>query len=349
MMVMDDPLYIDVKSKVLRRKLSVPSVQLLGNNAAFAIMNPKHVSPATVAQVVQTVTDGAGRFPVYDATLDRLRSAEYFNFTELDFDVLHSEALRAEELIALGLLRLPYTNTIFNIVATEQNANAKDGYFVIASQNETLIEMIMYRVTLESTALNRSFLTAFAWIRIDTRAIRRGEPGNAGSPLLVSQRWVGHPDSGEKILNEEMTRTVQSVFAALLILNTKKVEASQSPDSKAWQGITRSGDKPCLVTTVKAGEYFRALNESTARAGPRPHLRRGHIRRLASGEQTWVRDCVVGAVMSDKGTTLDYIPRTEYKVKGPVCRNVSESVKQLPSVDKGRSLFSRLRRVFQRQ
>lgn len=47
---------------------------------------------------------------------------------------------------------------------------------------------------------------------------------------------------------------------------------------------------------VKVGEQVHAIGAPMGdRNGPREHLRRGHVRRLADGRKTWVQCCVVGS------------------------------------------------------
>lgn len=61
---------------------------------------------------------------------------------------------------------------------------------------------------------------------------------------------------------------------------------------------------------VKVGDQVHAIGVPMGdRSGPREHLRRGHVRRLADGRRTWVQCCVVGA------RTLGVIGKSAYVVE----------------------------------
>lgn len=88
------------------------------------------------------------------------------------------------------------------------------------------------------------------------------------------------------------------VASAAMMLSTRgiKTRVEEAP-AKLNAKRAKAGKSPLpRVTIVDTAAYCEAV-ERTSRGGhhasPVPHLRRGHIRRLRSGRQTWIRDMLV--------------------------------------------------------
>ena len=77
----------------------------------------------------------------------------------------------------------------------------------------------------------------------------------------------------------------------------------------------REQGKPPLkrITRVDVRHYMEAVTNSErggTHASPVPHRRRGHLRQLPTGKQTWVRDSLVNVRFADEGLA----PRAHYQV-----------------------------------
>ncbi|WP_299592956.1 hypothetical protein [uncultured Tateyamaria sp.] len=129
-------------------------------------------------------------------------------------------------------------------------------------------------------------------------------------------------------LQNELRLLIDSVLdptcAALVMLNTKGVAyAEKRPPRAERRRADRDGQVAPSHWQVGASEYFTALRQVTGseasgggggHASPIPHIRRGHWRNLASGQRTWVRDCLVNVSSQDQGAFVERErKRTAYK------------------------------------
>jgi hypothetical protein len=94
--------------------------------------------------------------------------------------------------------------------------------------------------------------------------------------------------------------TVLELCEALTCSNVNMTTIQRASDGLNARRI-RDGKLPLyetkgLVIDVpgKGKDYAFGSSEGGDRSSPRQHLRRGHIRQLASGEKIWVSSCVVG-------------------------------------------------------
>lgn len=104
-------------------------------------------------------------------------------------------------------------------------------------------------------------------------------------------------------------------LAALVMLNTKGVAyTEQRPPRAERRRADREGQPAPSHWHVGASDYFTALRHSSGstdngtksgHASPIPHIRRGHWRNLASGQQTWIRDCLVNVSSQDQGAFVE--------------------------------------------
>jgi hypothetical protein len=83
------------------------------------------------------------------------------------------------------------------------------------------------------------------------------------------------------------------------IIACSNVEVSEVPLSRLNQKRMTKKGIPCnsyhVVHLLQGrGKYKRAESLGGSHASPRQHWRRGHVRRLPSGNTTWVSSCVVG-------------------------------------------------------
>ncbi len=91
---------------------------------------------------------------------------------------------------------------------------------------------------------------------------------------------------------------VSHFFHAIEVLNCSNVVYLDIAPSRLKQGRIKKGKTPLFTYKtlhIKTGMRDEQKNHAGGtHASPRVHLRRGHIRTLASGKTTWVQPCVVG-------------------------------------------------------
>lgn len=100
----------------------------------------------------------------------------------------------------------------------------------------------------------------------------------------------------------DITGEVSALLEIIEALTCTNVEPAihQAADPKVNAKRIKAGKLPIYETKVLTIKPNHVSGESRGPLGhernsPRQHLRRGHIRRLPSGKNTWVQSCVVGS------------------------------------------------------
>ena len=124
----------------------------------------------------------------------------------------------------------------------------------------------------------------------------------ATHPEVFSNRPISH-DQEQKLLNA-MHPAVMAAYELAVLLQCQNISIRhvKTPE-KINQKRKRKGKRPlpdgyiiCVARDVTRREYDRdADDDDTKRehASPRTHFRRGHIRRLKSGDRVWVSPTIV--------------------------------------------------------
>jgi hypothetical protein len=86
----------------------------------------------------------------------------------------------------------------------------------------------------------------------------------------------------EFVVTVNCENVVQETLLPSNVLNKKRVANAKEPFFS------------CKVLTIPGGNFDES-NGDGSHASPRIHLRRGHIRRLATGKVTWVKHTIVGS------------------------------------------------------
>lgn len=123
--------------------------------------------------------------------------------------------------------------------------------------------------------------------------------------------------------SEEIRRTIEmmslgsladGVAAAAMILTTRNIKTrTEEPSARLNAKRAKSGKLPLpRVTHVDCEAYAAAVSRTALgghHASPVPHLRRGHVRHLRTGRETWIRDMLVNCK-----TLSDVVRRDHYEV-----------------------------------
>lgn len=130
-----------------------------------------------------------------------------------------------------------------------------------------------------------------------------------GPPPEPFKDWNSYGDAALR----EYRVDINAIANLALCSQCTNVEAiTIRPDRTINRRRKQSGKPPLYeykILTIRGHEHEAEHTGShSGRASPRQHLRRGHIRRLASGKMIWVRYAVIGS--SQRG-----VVDKEYKVK----------------------------------
>jgi hypothetical protein len=125
------------------------------------------------------------------------------------------------------------------------------------------------------------------------------------------RKYSGHVATIGATPDGELASVMDAVFTCRMALITRGVRTDVvGGPGKLNKHRLASGKVPIPGhITVDAARYTTAIREThdreragtphDGRSSPRPHLRRGHLRRLESGKTVVVRDCVVGAELPE--------------------------------------------------
>jgi hypothetical protein len=118
--------------------------------------------------------------------------------------------------------------------------------------------------------------------------------------LISSDIFSGNKDGS---LDDSLSTTAMeyatSAFGALWSLMAKGVETEEVPSSPKLDKKNKAKGLPRTTSYVKVKineptRSYRPGELGSTHASPRPHWRRGHLRRLGDGRDTYVRPCLVG-------------------------------------------------------
>ncbi|MCG7985052.1 MAG: hypothetical protein JAY90_20160 [Candidatus Thiodiazotropha lotti] len=106
-------------------------------------------------------------------------------------------------------------------------------------------------------------------------------------------------DDELKDMQIEAIIALNLMVKAISVINCSNVKIIESPEKKLINKKRKAKGKLPLFTykTLHIDIGWQEENRGEtkcAHASPRVHLRRGHIRKLASGKTIWVQPCVVG-------------------------------------------------------
>ena len=131
-------------------------------------------------------------------------------------------------------------------------------------------------------------------------AIEREKEGRI-TTLTDDKKYIKEVEElfGERELMDVIFAAIYTVISGLNLLNCNNIELVDNPAPAALnKKRIKKGKLPIYeykTIQIKPGKHYsNQSNGASDRSGPRFHLRRGHIRRLPSGNTTWVRHCAVG-------------------------------------------------------
>ena len=261
----------------------------------------------------------------------RIMAAQQFDFGLVEDTRIKAEAFRAGPLFGQGMLDLPYESAIYNY--TLQPDPDDEGTKRAGIENErfrftTLVCKIQAPVFLRDPVPGPGYIAAdFIFV---PKNEWEGPPLQrkygailAGAAVFQSdigeEKWKGRmvdqqPEVKQRMDHHDLVSLADGVGALSMILATKGVPLHKVIPSEKQQRARVKKGRPLLpvVTKVDTHRYYEAMQntEKGTHASPVPHLRRGHIRNLADGRQTWVRDTIVNCRSLE-----DVVDREKYEVE----------------------------------
>ncbi|WP_413460706.1 hypothetical protein [Herbaspirillum huttiense] len=248
----------------------------------------------------------------------KLRNSQKF-LLPLNGDILEVAGMRESY---LDLLRLPYPITALEFPTDpSRNGGARkcvvlawtgtDGLNerseVFSLDEDELGEVIQFTVFYFSYKQNAWRPTPCTFwfhrnhIELQGTAITKGLGYAHSYPSLFAgfyDRFKDDPDALKDEIHEELKIGMDTLIEFCLTVNCENVRQSVIPASEILnKRRVERGDKPFdtyRVLTIPGSGSRGASVSADFHASPRLHIRRGHLRRLASGKVTWVRHTLVG-------------------------------------------------------
>lgn len=161
----------------------------------------------------------------------------------------------------------------------------------------------------------RRWVTSFTGVFVRRNQDRCPDPHGSSlwvdHPILLPEIWdkriaeAGGIEEAKRLEWLDCKDEVNSLLMFLLALSCTNVRARDSEDRNILRKVNakriHKGKKPIfsykileIIVPREASKNQDAAEGEFSRHSPRVHLRRGHVRRLASGKRVWVNACVVG-------------------------------------------------------
>lgn len=252
-------------------KLSQESIYAL-----LATMGKKELSKPNAI----TVSDNP-----FDGLSWNVSQGHCFEFGRIDITEVQKQADRGEQWFCSGIMKLPFPVCCFSAtVASEGRPDVHN--IIIAEQIGASI-----RMTLLNHIVDAKLLVFKEYLEIT--------PDQDAAKF----RLIWENASFQAVNTTELT--VSNLLCLLMILNTKGVSKHSKLKRSSILPKTNNGDQAREVTYINANQYINAVSNRTGDKKA-PHIRRGHIRRQASGETTWVKDCLVNFEQDTKRSKKIY-------------------------------------------
>ena len=135
----------------------------------------------------------------------------------------------------------------------------------------------------------------------DPRELAKGEDGEF--VMTGFHHFPCHPEAYERLSQEDLNRDLEISFRPLLefclTVNCENIKTTVlTPPEKLAKKRIKNNREPFYsyhVLLLPGGGEGESTIGQFGREGPRVHWRRGHLRRLQSGNVIWVRHTLVGS------------------------------------------------------
>ena len=198
----------------------------------------------------------------------------------------------------LQVFRLPYPITVLEY----QHPICKEGYGVMDFDATVVIAVEdLLRKVIIVTGMYRGLIDGGKiWLPINFGAILHPTGKVQPFPAIKDgEYWASRTDLPERTRSgvSDIENECGSVLLLMAALSCSNIQTKQvAPNEKLNKKRNKSGKQPFFsyhVLMLDGQSSNESDKQGKTHAGPRVHLRRGHIRRLP-GRQVWVNSSVVG-------------------------------------------------------
>ncbi len=255
--------------------------------------------------------------PCGEILLDFKPHVFYFNRDHIDQNIIDT----GHEFYKEGFLEFPFDQCIFifdNAIENADNArnfmtkNMREGYII---RNISSVENPILKKNIEkSLGKNNEFTTKYffqKFTEMNTPALgvvpipdpvvaflsdkdSHREFGGVALQSFVPEEYISTSDT--KLLQYNYKMSIGTIIGAMMLLNTKYAHKKENLIDERLNNRRRKNGKPPLhgyTTITLGGERNKNIGDKTGtHARPKPHWRRGHIRRLHD-RVTKVMPCIV--------------------------------------------------------
>lgn len=240
------------------------------------------------------------------ATVAEILKSEVFVFDRESFPdgMFQASFDYGNDLLRFGLLHLPFQRVVFQIAMEDDGPPDadNDGFhhaIMIASEEDGGFKLRLYYHLPSRRSISGGRFSCF--MAKDVAVNREELPNRASAffPDLSPRRGMSAACATDEIdFSVGWKLSTVFVLGVLGLLAAKGVEVSRYEGPKALNAKRVAKGKPPIFSfhwvTIDPSALRVPGSSSGGHAAPRLHLRRGHIRRLASGSLTNVRPCLVG-------------------------------------------------------
>lgn len=232
--------------------------------------------------------------------VEHFKDAQFFDFGYIDNQTILDESEAAADALFEGFFRLPAHHCVFQIrhkkdlnpdspeaIGAYQYRYGLNDHGTIFATGHWLTEKSSGKFYTNELTLGLKIFSPAA--QTNWRLTRKYSYFEEANPNNL--KWDVNVD--------EVARLIQPMLCALGRLNAEGIEREYiKPSEKLNKARDKKGKTPLVsYTKVKVAPYRVPLGRSGPRedvSTKRYHFRRGHVRRFANGQKTWVRQCHVG-------------------------------------------------------
>jgi len=246
---------------------------------------------------------------IYSAAIDEVKQFDF----GYDGDITTKESRQAlydyaRDLAEHGLLKLPYEVTYFTRSGDVSGHRCDETYLCLAMPNTK--DVIVYNTTI---SVKHETILGFAKIklRISEKEMQFIEGFKFDWDRATKFKFYRSYDEKDKWIPEIIC---QRILVLLGLLESPSIEMrSVGSNSSVNKRREKKGLPPInpvneVIIRLNGVRYTSDGKEAESHGTKRAHWRRGHVRRLASGQLTNVRPCLVAF------TGNENVPEQVYKV-----------------------------------
>lgn len=288
---------IKMSMNIIKRKLKEQGISKISymedtSSLSWAIKRAMPLSPSQISSAIK-YTQAKGSSIPYSYMLDDItESGVFFDFGTIEHNSMHKDVVRTHQLYNEGILNLPFDKCIFRYTREFDDHREKEENLIYLRKVDDGIEIMTFcKIKVDKLSWANSGIP----IKIyrEQVVLREGKSAFEYDVLFSDKERLMELYTQEGF-NNLIKHTSEDLFTPLMILNTRYIPNLQSTKSGLFNESKRSAELGNQCITVDGKLYSELSKKGKGKRGKKqPHIRRGHIRNLSSGQRVWVRDCVI--------------------------------------------------------